>query len=131
MEILSSRVHVSARDFAASRRFYEGALGLAVYREYGSGGTVSGVVYFAGGGFLELGQGSPTGISLGQDAFLWWQVADVAATHAELVERGVKIEAPPTAMPWGLVEMWIRDPDEVRIAIVEVPPEHPLRRRVD
>jgi len=24
--------------------------------------------------------------------------------------------------------MWLADPDGVRIAVVEVPPEHPLRR---
>ncbi len=122
---------MSAHDFAASRRFYEDALGLSVYREYGAGGTVSGVVYFAGGGFLELGLGTPGGVSLGAEGFLWWQVADVAATHAELVGRGVEIDSPPTQMPWGLVEMWIHDPDGVRIAIVEVPAGHPLRRRVD
>jgi len=35
----------------------------------------------------------------------------------------------PRAEPWGLLEMWIADPDGVRIAVVEVPAEHPLRRR--
>jgi hypothetical protein len=29
----------------------------------------------------------------------------------------------------GLREMWIADPDGVRICIVEVPADHPLRRR--
>lgn len=29
---------------------------------------------------------------------------------------------------WGLDEMWIADPDGVRIVLVEVPEEHPLRR---
>jgi hypothetical protein len=28
-----------------------------------------------------------------------------------------------------LPEMWIADPDGVRICVVEVPEEHPLRRR--
>jgi hypothetical protein len=32
----------------------------------------------------------------------------------------------PQQEPWGLVEMWIADPDGVRI--VEVPKDHPLRR---
>ncbi|MBV9039833.1 MAG: VOC family protein, partial [Acidimicrobiia bacterium] len=31
--------------------------------------------------------------------------------------------------PWGLREMWIRDPDGLTIVIVEVPEDHPLRRR--
>jgi hypothetical protein len=30
--------------------------------------------------------------------------------------------------PWGLAEMWIADPDGVRIVLVEVPAQHPLRR---
>ncbi|CAM5671563.1 hypothetical protein STENM36S_08115 [Streptomyces tendae] len=34
---------------------------------------------------------------------------------------------PPVKEPWGLVEMWIADPDGTRIVLVEVPAEHPLR----
>lgn len=30
--------------------------------------------------------------------------------------------------PWGLVGMWIEDPDGVRNVLVEVPDGHPLRR---
>jgi len=40
------------------------------------------------------------------------------------------ITAPPERMPWGLVEMWIEDPDGVRIVLVEVPFGHPLRTRL-
>ena len=31
--------------------------------------------------------------------------------------------------PWGLIEMWIADPDGTRIVLVEVPADHPLRYR--
>jgi hypothetical protein len=34
----------------------------------------------------------------------------------------------PRREPWGLDEMWIADPDGLRIVVVEVPPEHPMRR---
>jgi hypothetical protein len=34
----------------------------------------------------------------------------------------------PAAEPWGLIEMWIEDPDGIRIVLVEVPADHPLRR---
>ena len=34
-------------------------------------------------------------------------------------------------MPWGLREMWIEDPDGVRIVLVEVPEGHPIRRRLE
>jgi hypothetical protein len=42
----------------------------------------------------------------------------------------VEIVRPPREEPWGLIEMWIADPDGVPIVLVEVPPHHPLRRDV-
>jgi catechol 2,3-dioxygenase-like lactoylglutathione lyase family enzyme len=130
VEVLSSRILLRPSDLAASRRFYEEHLGLSVYREYGAAGRVTGVVLFLGGGFLELataGDGMP-GAPGG--AALWLQVPDLGDAHAELVLAGVRIDEAPAEMPWGLREMWIRDPDGVRIVIVEVPDDHPLRRRV-
>jgi len=32
------------------------------------------------------------------------------------------------SLAWGLTEMWIQDPDGIRIVLVEVPADHPLRR---
>lgn len=60
---------------------------------------------------------------------LWLQVADAAAAHEELVAKGVAVLRPPVREPWGLVEMWIEDPDGVRIVLVEVPADHPMRYR--
>jgi catechol 2,3-dioxygenase-like lactoylglutathione lyase family enzyme len=127
MEVLSSRVLISPRDFERSRRWYADVLGLQVYREFGAGGRITGVVFFLGGGYLELsGSGSTA------PATLWLQVPDVDAEHARLAGHDdVVIVEPPATMPWGLREMWIEDPDGVRIAIVEVPADHPIRRRVD
>jgi catechol 2,3-dioxygenase-like lactoylglutathione lyase family enzyme len=117
VEVLSSRVIIRPFDFARSEHFYGSALGLPIYREFGSG-SERGVVYFLGGGFLELSGGSPTpaGSNLGE-------------THQQLTAAGVDIVDPPQRRPWGLEEMWIADPDGVRIAVIEVPPDHPLRRR--
>ncbi len=136
MEVLSSRVLLRTADLAVSRRFYEGRLGLRVYREYGTGGTVSGVVLFLGGGFLELTSGG-SGSAAGEGGpgarsgpVLWLQVPDLAAEHDRLVAGGVEIVEPPRRMPWGLDEAWIADPDGLEIVLVEVPPAHPLRRRV-
>jgi uncharacterized glyoxalase superfamily protein PhnB len=56
-------------------------------------------------------------------------VRDVDAVGHELEEAGVDIIELPADKPWGLREMQIRDPDELRIVIVEVPETHPLRRR--
>ncbi len=53
----------------------------------------------------------------------------MTAAHDELASRGVEILRPPVKEPWGLVEMWIADPDGTRIVLVEVPADHPLRYR--
>lgn len=119
------------RDLATSRRFWEDDLGLTVAREYGVAGEVTGVVLFAGGGFVELTTSSATGPSGSGSAVVWLQVASVAAEEARLVAAGVAIDRPTARMPWGLVECWLSDPDGVRIVLVETPPDHPLRRRVE
>jgi predicted enzyme related to lactoylglutathione lyase len=126
MEVLSSRVLVHPTDFERSFRFYAEILGLHVYREWSSGST-RGVVFFLGGGFLELSGSSRTGTS--ESIGLWLQVRDVDAVGHELAEAGVDVIEPPTDKPWGLHEMQIRDPDGLRVVIVEVPESHPLRRR--
>ena len=126
MEVLSSRVLVHPTDFERSFRFYAESLGLHVYRQWGSGST-RGVVFFLGGGFLELSGSSATGAS--ESVALWLQVRDVDALGQELEEAGVEIIELPTDTPWGLKEMQIRDPDGLSIVIVEVPETHPLRRR--
>ncbi len=54
---------------------------------------------------------------------------DAAAAREELTGRGVEIVRPPVKEPWGLIEMWIEDPDGTPIVLVEVPAEHPLRYR--
>lgn len=126
VHVLSSRILLSPTDPERSRTFYGESLGLPVYREFGTG-PERGTVYFLGGGFLEVSGRSAAPPSPGLR--LWLQVEDVHAAHEELAARGVDIERPPVREPWGLVEMWIRDPDGVRIAVVEVPADHPMRYR--
>ena len=126
MEVLSSRVLLQPTDFERSFRFYSETLGLHVYREWGSEAN-RGVVFFLGGGFLELSGSSRTRSS--GNVSLWLQVRDVDAVRRELEAAGVDIVEPPVDKPWGLRETRVRDPDGVRIVIVEVPENHPLRRR--
>jgi hypothetical protein len=38
---------------------------------------------------------------------------------------GVPVVREPVAEPWDLIEMWIEDPDGLRIALAEVPAGHP------
>ncbi|MER6145291.1 VOC family protein [Streptomyces sparsogenes] len=126
VHVLSSRTLLRPTDPERSRAFYGEALGLAVYREFGEG-PERGTVYFLGGGFLELSGRSETPPAPGLQ--LWLQVADAHAAHEELAARGVEVLRPPRKEPWGLIEMWIADPDGVNIVIVEVPGDHPLRYR--
>jgi uncharacterized glyoxalase superfamily protein PhnB len=55
-------------------------------------------------------------------------VRDVEAERRRLLAAGVSVVRGPQQESWGLVEMWIEDPDGVRIVLVEVPHNHPLRR---
>lgn len=126
VHVLSSRILLRPTDPERSRAFYGDALGLAVYREFGTG-PERGTVYFLGGGQLEVSGRSQTPPTPGLQ--LWLQVADVAAAHAELLARGVEVVREPVKEPWGLVEMWIEDPDGVKIVLVEVPEDHPIRYR--
>ncbi|MGW3508373.1 VOC family protein [Streptomyces sp. NPDC000994] len=126
VHVLSSRTLVRPTDPERSRVFYGERLGLAVYREFGAG-PERGTVYFLGGGFLELSGRSDGPLS--PSVRLWLQVEDVAAAHEELRVKGVEITREPVREPWGLIEMWIADPDGTPIVLVEVPAEHPLRYR--
>jgi catechol 2,3-dioxygenase-like lactoylglutathione lyase family enzyme len=124
MDVLASRILLRPRDPERARAFYGQTLGLHVFREFGAGPT-RGVVYFLGGGYLELsGQGSEAATDATQ---LWIQVRSVAQVHGALVAAGSPIEEAPVVKPWGLVEMRARDPDGRLLVFVEVPAGHPMR----
>lgn len=128
MEVLSSRTIVHPRDLERSTAFYRDGLGLAVAREFGSGAS-RGTVFFTGGGLVEVVGARPDDAAQPAGAVaLWLQVRDAAAAVAELEDRGVAVSRPPVREPWGLVEAWVEDPDGIRVHLVEVPDDHPLRR---
>lgn len=127
MEVLSSRVLYGSRDFDGLRRFYEDTVGLQVYREYGLEGQVRGMVFFLGGGFLEITRASTASPSI----TLWLQVRDAAAEERRMQRSGVEVVKAVERMPWGLVESWVRDPEGNELRLVEVPDDHPIRRRLD
>ncbi|NEW25616.1 VOC family protein [Nocardia cyriacigeorgica] len=123
MDILSSRILLRPADYDRTLAFYRDDLGLAIAREY-PGGTV----FFAGQSLIEIaGHGGSDGSS-SFDGAIWLQVRDVSAAAVELTLKGVSIERAPVQEPWGLIEMWVRDPDGVAIVLVEVPDDHPIRR---
>jgi catechol 2,3-dioxygenase-like lactoylglutathione lyase family enzyme len=125
MDVLTSRILLRPSDLDRSRRFYRDLLGLAIYREFGPQHD-PGLVFFLGQGLLEV-SGHSAGPP-GSSVMIWIQVRDVHAEHARLAAAGVPILREPAAEPWGLTEMWIEDPDGLRIVLVEVPAGHPLRR---
>jgi predicted enzyme related to lactoylglutathione lyase len=125
VDVLSSRILLRPSDLDRSHRFYRDVLGLAIYREFGPP-DASGIVFFLGPGLLEV-SGHTAGPA-GHSVMIWIQVRDVHAEHARLAAAGVPIIRGPATEPWGLTEMWIQDPDGVRIVLVEVPANHPLRR---
>ena len=142
MEVLTSRTIIHPSDLDRSLAFYGEALDLSVAREFGAGAG-RGVVFFAGGGLIEVvadgtqAESHPSGRSGDLRArpgrpegriTLWLQVRSADAAVAEVSSRGVPVVRPPTLEPWGLIEAWIDDPDGLRIHLVEVPPDHPLRR---
>jgi predicted enzyme related to lactoylglutathione lyase len=125
VDVLTSRILLRPADLDRSHRFYRDVLGLAIYREFGSPAS-PGLVFFLGSGFLEVSGRSaePPGRSL----MIWIQVRNVHAEHERLAAAGVRVIQEPRNEPWGLVEMWIEDPDGVRIVLVEIPADHPLHR---
>jgi predicted enzyme related to lactoylglutathione lyase len=125
VEVLSSRILLRPADRERSQRFYRDILGLAVYREFGPP-QEPGLVFFLGQGLLEV-SGSAGGEPAGP-LQIWLQVRDVRAEHQRLVASGVTVTREPRPEPWGLIEMWLEDPDGVRIVLVQIPDDHPLRR---
>jgi predicted enzyme related to lactoylglutathione lyase len=134
MDVLTSRTIIHPADLDRSLVFYGQALDLPVAREFGEG-EGRGVVFFAGGGLIEVVGNSPAPPSTPDSTrtaagrvVLWLQVRSIDDARAELAGRGVAMVRPPKREAWGLIEAWIDDPDGLRIHLVEVPADHPLRR---
>jgi len=127
VDVLSSRILLRPADLGRSLEFYRDVLGLAVYREFGTTAD-PGVVFFLGTGLLEVS--GRDAHAPGRSLQIWLQVRNVDAEHERLAAAGVQVLRPPVTEPWGLIEMWIADPDGIRIVLVEVPADHPLRRDV-
>src|SRR6266545_80160 len=116
MEVLSSRILLRPTDPVRSRRFYRDILGLAIYREFGPEDD-PGLVFFLEQGLLEISGRSETAPDPGSPS----GSRSWTPGPSRNGPRGGSDHRPPArAEPWGLVEMWIEDPDGVRIVLVEV-----------
>ncbi|TFI45611.1 VOC family protein [Rhodococcus sp. 1R11] len=123
MDILAARTILRPVDYRTTLEFYRDGLSLAVCREY-PGGTV----LFAGQGLIEIAAHGGTEEPGSFSGALWLQVRDIDSAAAELEQAGISIVRPATTEPWGLIEMWIEDPDGIPIVLVQIPQDHPLRR---
>jgi catechol 2,3-dioxygenase-like lactoylglutathione lyase family enzyme len=124
VEVLQSRVLLRPVDYGRSVAFYRDVVGLHIYREWATG-----TVFFLGGGLLELSRsGGPV---IEDKLSLWLQVRDVDAEFARLAAAGVTVVEAPVLEPWGLREARVRDPDGLLLILVEVLPDHPMRRGRD
>jgi hypothetical protein len=74
VEVLGSRILLRPSEPERSRRFYRDTLGLEVYREFGHPDD-PGLVFFLGGGFLEVSGRSTH--APGNGLALWIQVRDM------------------------------------------------------
>ena len=124
MEVLQSRVLYRPVNYERSVAFYRDVLGLQVFREWATG-----TVFFLGGGLLELSRSA--GPVTDDKLSLWLQVRDVDAEFARLSAAGVTAVEAPVDEPWGLREARVRDPDGLMLILVEIPPDHPMRRGRD
>ena len=120
---------IAAPDLAAAGDFYRDQLGL---QRLGSlrqeGGDLRLDYLHHGYDVLELRHSSA---AASEPAFhhIAFRVDDAAEAVAALSERGARVSTPaqPAAAGPGRVAA-IADPDGVRIVLVEVPADHPLRR---
>jgi catechol 2,3-dioxygenase-like lactoylglutathione lyase family enzyme len=124
VEVLQSRVLYRPVDYERSVAFYRDVVGLPIFREWATG-----TVFFLGGGLLELSRSA--GPVPDDKISLWLQVRDVDAEFARLEAAGVTAVEGPVDEPWGLREARVRDPDGLMLVLVEIPPEHPMRRGRD
>ncbi len=65
--------------------------------------------------WLHISPFSGDGVSGGVVRF---DVDDVDALHAELVEKGVRIDTGPVDQTWGTREMYVRDADDNSIRFI-------------
>lgn len=102
-----SYVYQSVPDIAKSCQFFEKELGFKLHTDQPD---VKGLA--AGSGYLILHKDDPSFLAKerGAGAHVCIEVDDIAAYHAELTKRGVKVSE-LTQRPWGQRDFFLNDPD--------------------
>ncbi len=102
------------RDIQKSVAYYRDRLGFTVDFTYGEPPSYAGV--YRGSVLLHLQAESQADRSPGGSA-VYLSVEDADRTHAELRERGARIEKEPQDYPYGLRDFDVRDLDGNRLVI--------------
>ncbi len=129
MRLQSLKAVIRCRDYAASREFYTTILDLAIVEEWDQAegqGCILAVGEGEARGYIEVA-GQPTTRSHEDDSYarpvshdkidLQLETESVDAWAERL--RGRWPFEGPVDRPWGQRYLWVRDPDNVRIALFE------------
>ena len=100
-------VNVFVSDYDRAVKFYTEALGLSL----NSGDEAFGYASFDAGAIsFAIAKTDDTAL-VGRHTGVGFIVEDIDATYAEMLERGVEFEMPPTKQPWGGTLALFKDPD--------------------
>jgi len=126
VELQSLKAVIRCRDYAASREFYTSVLGLGIVEEWDQEEGQGCIFAVGDGGYLEIA-GQPTTRDRDDESYtrpvghekidLQLRTDAVDAWAARL--RGKWPFEGPVDRPWGQRYLWVRDPDNVRIALFE------------
>jgi catechol 2,3-dioxygenase-like lactoylglutathione lyase family enzyme len=110
-----AQVALVVHDLAAATAFYRDILGVRFLF------AAPNLAFFDAGG-VRLMLSPPEGEFTQPGSVVYFQVADIGATHAELARRGVAFrEAPHIVAPMPAYDLWMaffRDPDGNGLALM-------------
>jgi RNA polymerase sigma factor (sigma-70 family) len=112
------------QDLPRSIEYYVQQLGFTKAWEHGDPASFAAISRDGVTIFLQHDAGEQVGRTI------YVVVNDVDAMHGELTARGANIDGPPLDRPWGMREMYVKDPDghNLRYGAQRGHAEEPVRR---
>ena len=131
----TGHIAITVRDMNESIRFYTQALGFRrafSFRHPDTGAPWIEYLHFSEGQFIELFYGGAEERDWhdGHIGFnhLCFRVDDIQATVRSIRESGVPIDVEPKQGVDGNWQAWIRDPNGIRIELMQILPDSPQSR---
>ena len=128
---LITHVAINVKNMDATLKFYQDTLGFEKIFEINSPDTGSPwIVYIqvCAGQFLELFYGGEPKTAKDEDigfTHLCFAVENVAALAKHITDKGYALEIPLNIGCDNNLQAWIRDPNGVRIELMQVSPDSP------